>query len=210
MSATTGEPTKRISHVLLASAVGSALEWYDFFIYGTASALVFGELFFPKYDAVRRHAGRLCHLRRRLHRAAVRRPVLRPFRRPHGAQADAGHHAAAGRRRHLRDRPAADLRVDRHLGADPAAADAPGPGLRRRRRIWRRGDLRGRIRAARQARPLRQLRAHGRRGRQPAGGRRVLPGQRLPNDAIAGLGLAHPVPGFASCCWASACLSAPR
>ena len=40
-----------LRHVILAAAIGSALEWYDFFIYGTASALVFGELFFPKYDA---------------------------------------------------------------------------------------------------------------------------------------------------------------
>ncbi|MEO8037703.1 MAG: MFS transporter [Betaproteobacteria bacterium] len=41
---------KSVRQVLVASAIGSALEWYDFFIYGTAAALVFGELFFPKAD----------------------------------------------------------------------------------------------------------------------------------------------------------------
>lgn len=30
-----------------AAMVGTAIEWYDFFIFGTASALVFGQLFFP-------------------------------------------------------------------------------------------------------------------------------------------------------------------
>jgi len=43
-------PPTRMRHVLLAAGIGSALEWYDYFIYGTASALVFGPLFFPKYD----------------------------------------------------------------------------------------------------------------------------------------------------------------
>ena len=38
--------------VILASLIGTSLEWYDFFLYGTASALVFNKLFFPNFDPV--------------------------------------------------------------------------------------------------------------------------------------------------------------
>ena len=39
--------TRSIRHVILASFIGTAIEWYDFFLYGTAAALVFDRLFFP-------------------------------------------------------------------------------------------------------------------------------------------------------------------
>lgn len=41
-----------IVKVVLATLVGTAVEWYDFFLYGSAAALVFGALFFPKSDPV--------------------------------------------------------------------------------------------------------------------------------------------------------------
>ncbi len=40
-------PMRKNARVLFASLVGTAVEYYDFFIYGTAAALVFGPLFFP-------------------------------------------------------------------------------------------------------------------------------------------------------------------
>lgn len=37
----------QLRKLVIASVLGNALEWYDFFLYGTAAALVFGPLFFP-------------------------------------------------------------------------------------------------------------------------------------------------------------------
>jgi metabolite-proton symporter len=53
---TPGEPSQSgetgIVKVVFASLVGTAVEWYDFFLYGSAAALVFGKLFFPESEPV--------------------------------------------------------------------------------------------------------------------------------------------------------------
>ena len=46
------QPKSSIGKVVFASLIGTAVEWYDFFLYGSAAALVFGALFFPESDPV--------------------------------------------------------------------------------------------------------------------------------------------------------------
>jgi MHS family shikimate/dehydroshikimate transporter-like MFS transporter len=42
--------TVEMKRIVLSSIIGTAVEWYDFLIYGIASALVFNKLFFPLSD----------------------------------------------------------------------------------------------------------------------------------------------------------------
>src|SRR6266540_1147402 len=42
-------PSRSVPRVIVASLIGTSLEWYDFFLYGSAAALVFGKLFFPTF-----------------------------------------------------------------------------------------------------------------------------------------------------------------
>ena len=46
------EHRAQLRRALIASTVGTTIEWYDFLLYGTVSALVFGPAFFPKSDAL--------------------------------------------------------------------------------------------------------------------------------------------------------------
>src|SRR5687768_18567065 len=48
MTAESAVGTRR--RVIVASLIGTSLEWYDFFLYSSAAALVFGKLFFPTFD----------------------------------------------------------------------------------------------------------------------------------------------------------------
>ena len=44
------EHRTHLRRAMIASTVGTTIEWYDFLLYGQVTALVFGPLFFPKSD----------------------------------------------------------------------------------------------------------------------------------------------------------------
>jgi MFS family permease len=46
------EHSAQLRKAVIASTVGTAIEWYDFFLYGTMAGLVFGKLYFPHESAL--------------------------------------------------------------------------------------------------------------------------------------------------------------
>ncbi|MFF0290602.1 MFS transporter [Streptomyces sp. NPDC005262] len=49
-SASAPPTTRSLKRIVAASLIGTTIEWYDFFLYGSAAALVFPKLFFPESD----------------------------------------------------------------------------------------------------------------------------------------------------------------
>ena len=103
----------QVRRALFAGTVGTSIEWI--FLYGTAAALVFPELFFPGSSPYAGVAGVVRDLCRRVRRAAGRRRDLRSLGRPDRPQGDADHDAAADGYRERPDRRAAGVRLDRVL-----------------------------------------------------------------------------------------------
>ena len=125
---------------MIASTIGTAIEWYDFFLYSVVTGLVFAKLFFPKSDPL---IGTLEAFA--IYAVGfVARPIgagdLRPLRRPDRAQVHADRHARGDGHRHLRCGVRADLRQHRDLGRRHPHHFALHPGRGRRRRVGRVGS----------------------------------------------------------------------
>jgi hypothetical protein len=82
MSAGT-QPHRQPARAALAGWFGTAIEFYDFAVYGLAASLLFPKIFFPAADPV---VGTLISLSSFGvgYRASLRRPVVRAPRRPDG------------------------------------------------------------------------------------------------------------------------------
>ena len=131
--------TKDARKVAIGSSVGAVIETYDFIGFGTAAALYFGHAFFPGSSPIAGTLASFATLGVGFARPAAGRDHRRAPRRQGRPQAGAGGLADRDGPGHVRDRPAAHLRLRRHPRADPAGDGAHHSGRGVRRRMGR-GD----------------------------------------------------------------------
>ena len=187
--------TTPISRVAAACLIGTTIEFYDFFIYGTAAALVFPKLFFPEASPF---LGTVL---------AFATFGVGFVARPLGGAVFGHFGDRLGRKKMLilslmimgvSTVLIGALPTYASVGAlapAPAGAAAARAGHRRRRRVGRRGADGRRTRTAAAPRLLRQLAPGRGPARDAAGHRSVLPRLAAARRRLHHLGLAAAVPG---------------
>ena len=209
---TAGGYRYKLPFVISASAAGTVIEWYDFYLYGVLAAF-FSTQFFPPGNETTALLASLATFGAGF--------AVRPF----GAAVFGRIGDLIGRKFTFlvtitvmgvvdgARRPAADLRPDRDPRADHPRHAPAGPGPRARRRVRRRRDLRGRAQPGCQARPEHELDPDDRDARAAAGAGRHR--HHPPVDVgrgLHGVRLADPVPAVdhPRRCWRSTSGSGSR
>ena len=127
------EHSAHLRKAVIAPTIGTTIEWYDFFIYGTAAGLIFGKLYFPNQAPLTATLAAFGTYFHRLCRPPNGRRDIRPLRPSHRPQGDLDRHAAMHGYCDLSDRLCAHLAVDRHLGCCDLDGSAHDSGDWRRR-----------------------------------------------------------------------------
>ena len=181
--------------VILASAVGTMIEWYDFYIFGSLATVLAPKFYPPGNDtfALHRLPG---HLRGRLHGPPLRRAVLRAHRRHGRPQICLSRHPEDHGRRHRPDRPAAHLCDSRlvrarHPDRHPRSAR---PGARAANTAARPSTWPNTSPIASAASTPASFRSPPRWASSSPCIVILVTQQSMTKDAFQGLGLAHPVP----------------
>ena len=88
------EHSAQLRKAVIASTVGTAIEWYDFFLYGTAAGLIFGKLYFPNQEPLAATLAAFGTYFVGFAARPVGAAIFGPLRRSHRPQGDADRHAA--------------------------------------------------------------------------------------------------------------------
>ena len=124
----------QLRRAVIASTIGTAIEWYDFFLYSVVTGLVFAKLFFPLVGPPCRHPRSVRYIRGGFHCTAHRCCDLWPLWRSDWAIVHAHCNIDDHGRCDFSGSTGPNLREHRYL----ERSNSHYPALHSRRRRWRR------------------------------------------------------------------------
>src|ERR1035437_8909227 len=121
----------QLRKAVIASTIGTAIEWYDFFLYGTAAGLIFGKLFFPGSDPLTATLLSFGTYFIGFVGGPIGAAHFWSLRRSYRPESNAHRYAAVHGHRDLPHRLRPDLRFNRYLGCGHLDGFADDSGHRR-------------------------------------------------------------------------------